>query len=95
VIDADHVFGPLEVRSPIEGDRIRLFNAPGSRKLSDIFIDRKIPRALRSEVPLLVASGKIVWILGVDISHVARVTEETSKVLKLHAGPRVKKHGCS
>jgi tRNA(Ile)-lysidine synthase len=92
VIDADIASGPFKVRAPVEGDRIRLLNAPGSRKLSDIFTDRKIPRALRHEVPLFVAGDRIIWIIGVGVSHEARVTEETLKVLKLHAGPRVKQH---
>ncbi len=92
VIDADIASGPFEVRAPVDGDRIRLLNAPGSRKLSDIFTDRKIPRALRHEVPLLVAGDRVIWIIGVGISHEARLTEETSRALKLHAGPRVKQH---
>ncbi len=91
MIDADVVSAPFEVRTPVEGDRIRLLNSPGSRKLSNIFIDKKIPRALRPEIPLLVANGKIVWVIGVGISHDVRLTKETSRVLKLHVRTRVEK----
>jgi tRNA(Ile)-lysidine synthase len=77
--------GDLTVRSSREGDAVRLLNAPGSKKVADIFIDRKIPRALRSEVPIVLSSGAIIWIVGVGIADSVKITEYTEKALKLHA----------
>jgi tRNA(Ile)-lysidine synthase len=84
-LDFDRLSPPFVIRNVRQGDRVVLMNAPGSRKLSDIFTDRKIPRSLRQEIPILTANGAIVWIIGVGIAHSARITEQTGKVLKLHA----------
>jgi tRNA(Ile)-lysidine synthase len=35
-----------------------------SKKLQDLFIDRKIARHQREEIPLLVASEGILWVVG-------------------------------
>jgi len=84
-LDSDRLTPPFLLRTSRDGDRVRLLNSPGSRKLSDIFIDRKIPRLLRSEVPILTASGEIVWIVGIGIADRAKLTAQTERVLKLHA----------
>jgi len=41
------------------GDRIRL--AGGTRKLSDVYIDLKIPRAMRRAARVIIEAGEIVW----------------------------------
>ncbi len=64
VLDADAVKGPLCVRSRREGDRVRLLGG-GTRKLSDVMTDKKVPRALRDRVPLVTAGEEIVWIAGI------------------------------
>lgn len=49
---------PVTIRARRAGDRIRL--PGGTRKLSDLFIDAKIPRALRDRIPVLEAGGRIL-----------------------------------
>jgi len=88
-LDASTVKSPLEVRSLVAGDRVRLLNSRGNRKLSDIFIDRKIPRSLRPEVPIVTSAGEIVWIIGLGISDHVKIVKETKQVLKLRAEPCV------
>lgn len=53
---------PLVVRAPRAGDRIRL--PSGTRKLSDLFTDRKVPRPERNKVRVLCAGETIVWVVG-------------------------------
>ena len=66
---------PLTVRSRRAGDRLRPLGAPGTRKLQDVLVDRKVPRAQRDTVPLIVdAQGRIVWVAGIAIAHEYRVT---------------------
>ncbi|MBU1319716.1 MAG: tRNA lysidine(34) synthetase TilS [candidate division Zixibacteria bacterium] len=84
-LDFDRLTPPFLLRTFRDGDRVRLLNSPGSRKLSNILIDRKIPRSLRSEIPILTAADEIVWIVGVGITDSAKLTAQTEKVLKLHA----------
>lgn len=71
----------LAVRTWLPGDRMRPLGAPGSRKLQDIFVDRRIPRSLRGRVPVVTARGLIVWVPGVALAHRARVTEDSNGVL--------------
>jgi len=57
------VFGPLVYRTRLPGDRIRL--AAGSRKLSDLLIDCKIPREERNRLRVLAAGAEVLWVEGV------------------------------
>ena len=51
------------VRSRQSGDRIAPIGLNGSKKLQDIFVDKKIPRELRSHWPILVNNqNEVVWI---------------------------------
>ena len=54
---------PLYVRNKKEGDYIELKGIEGRKKVSDIFIDKKINKLDRKSYPVVVDSlGKIVWI---------------------------------
>ena len=64
-----------------DGDRFRMLGARGSRKLSDVFTDRKIDRPLRDVWPLIAAGGQILWIPCVGVSHEARITEDLGRAL--------------
>ncbi len=55
---------PVTIRSPREGDRLRL-SGGGSKLLSDVFIDAKVPRCFRSVWTLLADSQhEILWVPG-------------------------------
>ena len=54
----------VNVRSWRPGDRIKPLGMSGARKLQDLFVDHKIPRNRRSQVPLLECRGEIVWVAG-------------------------------
>lgn len=59
---------PLVVRNKKDSDFINL--KTGHKKLSRIFIDKKIPAEKRQEVPILLDSqGDIIWIMGIAISN--------------------------
>lgn len=55
---------PLTLRGPRPGDRIRLASRGGQRKLSDLLIDLKVPRAERPGVLLLCWGDQILWAIG-------------------------------
>lgn len=81
-MDYDRMNPPLILRSTVPGERINLFGRAGKTKLKEYFINRKIPRPLRKQIPLLVDSESVIWIAGERISERVRVTDETKKVLK-------------
>jgi len=65
---AGAALGPRAVvRSWREGDRMRPIGLGGSKTLQDLFTDRKVPRSLRSTLPVVEADGAIVWVAGVAL----------------------------
>jgi tRNA(Ile)-lysidine synthase len=78
---------PLIVRSPRAGDRMRPFGMRGSKKLSDIFIDKKIPLRRRDRALVVCDQKQILWLVGVGTAETARITAETGDVLKITVNP--------
>jgi len=74
---------PLVVRSPGPGDRMRPFGMDGHKKLSDIFVDRKIPARERGSVLVVADQEEIMWLVGIATSETARVVPETSSVVQM------------
>jgi tRNA(Ile)-lysidine synthetase, N-terminal domain/tRNA(Ile)-lysidine synthetase, C-terminal domain len=73
VFDATRIARPLEVRAWRPGERMRPRGGRGSRKVSDLLVDAKIPRDLRRELPVLVAAdGNILFVPGLRPSEVGR-----------------------
>ena len=84
VLDPERVTLPLSVRTRRPGDRVRPFGMAGRRKLQDVFVDARVPRAARDEVPLVVdATGRIVWVVGHCLAEDVRVSDHTTGVLLL------------
>ncbi|MFO7246306.1 MAG: tRNA lysidine(34) synthetase TilS [Bacillota bacterium] len=73
----------LWVRAWRPGDRMRPLGAPGSRKLQDLFVDRRVPRDLRGRVPLVTLGDTILWVPGVAVAHDFRVTGGSRRLLHL------------
>jgi tRNA(Ile)-lysidine synthase len=84
MLQASALTMPLAVRSRRPGDRFRPLGAPGRRKLQDVLVDRKVPRAERDALPLVVdAADRIVWVVGVAIAEECRVTTPLAGVVIL------------
>jgi tRNA(Ile)-lysidine synthase len=75
----------IVVRYPREGDRIQPFGMEGHKKLSDVFIDRKIPKRRRASTPVIEVDGEIVWVVGVATSEKCRITGDARSVVKVTA----------
>jgi tRNA(Ile)-lysidine synthetase-like protein len=87
-LDADTVVGPLIVRRRRPGDRYRPAGGRGSRRLQDMFVDAKIPRALRAAWPVVVANETIVWAPGLRPAADFAVGPATRRFLRLRViGP--------
>ena len=65
------------------GDRIRPLGLRGSRKIHDVLVDYKMPRARRGSWLLVASDDEVVWIPGLVRSRLALVTSESKKVLHL------------
>ena len=82
-IDADAVSWPLVVDGPREGDRIRPFGLEGTKKLSDLLVDVKVPQRLRAVTPVVRDSERVVWVAGVRLAEECRVTDATERVVDI------------
>ena len=68
---------PLYFRNKLPGDKISLYNSPGTKKVSDIFIDKKVPKEKRETYPILVdAKDQIIWIPNLKKSKFNSNSEE-------------------
>jgi tRNA(Ile)-lysidine synthase len=65
------------------GDRFFPLGAPGSRKLKEYLIDKKLSRWGRDAIPLVASGSDVLWVVGQAISDRVRITETTQRVLKI------------
>lgn len=66
-LDAERTGAELILRRPRPGDRMAL--ASGSQKLSDVFINAKLPQRARAAWPLLCKGDEVVWAPGLRLAH--------------------------
>jgi tRNA(Ile)-lysidine synthase len=85
VFDADRLAGTLFVRNRIPGDRVTVFGSGGTKKLKELLIDAKVPKAWRDRLPVVVAGDEVIWVPGVRRSAAAAVNEQTRRVLYVEA----------
>lgn len=82
-LDRDSLKQPTVLRRRQPGDWIQPLGMQGRMKVSDLMINRKVPRLAREHWPLLVSGGEVVWVPGLHIAHPFRVTAETGRVVRL------------
>jgi len=84
IVRGDLCAGSLAVRNRRPGDRFRPIGLDGRKKLQDFFVDRKVARATRDAVPIVVDEmDRIVWVAGYGIDEAFRVTDPAQAVLIL------------
>ncbi|MGQ0735338.1 MAG: tRNA lysidine(34) synthetase TilS [Acidobacteriota bacterium] len=84
MVDALSVGSTLRIRSRQPGDRIRPLGMAGSKKVQDVFVDRKVSRLDRDRTPLVTAAdGRIIWVAGHVLGEDFKVTERTNSVVIL------------
>jgi len=83
VIDAADLRIPLSVTAPSDGDRMQPLGMAGSKKVSDLFIDAKVPKADRGVTPVVRSGDEIVWVAGVRMSEPYKVTSSTRAAVRL------------
>jgi len=85
-IDADRLGeAPLTIRSWRAGDRMRPLGLGGTKTLADLFAARRIPRADRATIPLVLSAEAIAWVPGVATAEDFRVRADTRRLAVLHA----------
>ncbi len=83
LLDYQSLRFPLRMRNFRPGDRFQPLGTEGTQKLKDFFIDHKIPRFERPQIPLLISGEEIAWIAGYRIDERVKITPNTRRVLRV------------
>jgi tRNA(Ile)-lysidine synthase len=89
VIDLNHVAGRIRCRPWQSGDRIHLEGMSGSKLVSDVLTDAKIPHSMRRSIHVIADDEGILWICGLRSSHRAAVTDHTVWCLHCWIAPEL------
>lgn len=73
----------LELRTWKEGDRFKPLGMSGWKKLSDLYIDLKIPRSQKDQIPVLTSENEVVWVVGLRIDDRFKVDDSTTRILQI------------
>lgn len=87
LFDADQISNPIVVRSPASGDRLAPLGMHGRVKLSDVFIDHKVPKRLRARWPVVSSGDDILWVPGLRRGSLAPVGASTQRIVELRLVP--------
>ncbi len=91
-VDADALGDAPCLRTRRRGDRFHPHGMPRPMRLSDFFINIKLPRPWRDRQPLLVGrDGTIVWVVGQRLAVSALVREESRAVVEVRLFRRVER----
>ena len=81
--DCDKIGANVVVRTRSAGDYLCI-DSQGNRKLiQDYFVDEKIPKHLRDQVPLVCDGQHVMWVVGHRISEYYKITDDTTRVLEI------------
>lgn len=91
-LSSEEVCLPLRLRGYKEGDRMMVKNLNGTKKISDIFIDAKVPRHERSTYPILVdAKNRVLWVPNLKKSIFSHdISEKCDIIIKCKAKENIK-----
>jgi len=82
VVDAEGI-AEFVVDAVREGDRMRPLGMKGTKKLSDVLVDAKVPRRQRGITPVVRDGERVVWLAGVRMSDEYKVDEGTTRAVRL------------
>lgn len=91
-MDIDQINFPLVIRMQSPGDRFYPLGMKGhSIKLSDYWINRKLPLKYRRHYPLICDQDEIIWIPGFQPCEKAQKTAHTQRILHFSVTKRAHK----
>lgn len=83
VVDADALVFPLELRPWRAGDRMRPLGLNGSKLVSDLLIDAKVPRDRKDRTYVLVQNKEVIWLCGHRLAEGVKTGPDTERTMIL------------
>jgi tRNA(Ile)-lysidine synthase len=74
---------PITIRNFNRGDSFIPYGMNEFKKLKNYFIDEKIPRFLRYQIPIFVCRSEIMWVGGMRVDERFKVRDKRKKVLTI------------
>lgn len=84
LLDAETLSFPWTLRRWQAGDRFGPLGLNGTRLISDLLTDYKLPTHQRERVWVLESNGQIMWVLGLRVAQLARLSQTTRSIAVLH-----------
>ncbi|WP_308282445.1 tRNA lysidine(34) synthetase TilS [Clostridium estertheticum] len=84
--DYDQIKEPIILRYRKDGDKFMPLGMNGNKKIKDLFIDLKIPKSQRNEIPLICFGDDISWVVGYRVSEKFKVSKDTKNILQIRIG---------
>ena len=84
IVDADRIPTTAEWRFRRDGDMFSPLGLNGTKKLNDYFIDKKVPKRLRDQIPVLAVDNKILVVADIEIADEIKVTDDTIHFYKIN-----------
>lgn len=81
-LDADRIRPPLLLRPWVAGDRMRPDGLSGSKLISDILIDAKVPRDRKARIHVLADAERIIWLCGMRLAEGVKAGPNSSRVFR-------------
>lgn len=85
IFDYGKINKGINIRNRRDGDLFYPYRSPGSKKLKEYFIDEKIPRGKRENIPLLAIDNNILWVMGFRTSEKYKVDDASEVILSVRA----------
>ncbi len=64
----DEIQVMLQIRTRSQGDWMTPLGMNGRKKLQDMFVDEKVYKECREQVPMVCIGDEVIWIIGDDVS---------------------------
>ncbi len=83
ICPAENLAGGLRVRNPRPGDRLEQFGLAGSKKLSDLMQEKRIPADLRPGVLVIEDARGLLWVVGIAQAERTRLLPTTGQAVTI------------
>lgn len=83
LVNAEFIGEEMMVRAWNDGDKIFPLGFSGTKKVSDVLTEMKVPSYLKENYPVVTHNDEIVWIPGYRIADKYKVTDKTKTALHI------------